>query len=437
MLAIHTLIDLLDSSRAVAALESSLKSWALQLSPSCEVVIDRSAAKEDSRTVSERSVDGRTALTVPAPTDDGGVLVFTTTAPSERLGDSFRRLLVVAGRLFGSSLASLRRSEIAEGEAASLRELSFGSAHDFLGQSDGAKQLAAQIPKLAASDVTLLVEGETGVGKSFVARLVHEQGPRAKEPLRIFNCASLPENLFESELFGHEKGAFTGATVARHGAFEAVGGGTLFLDEVGELSLPNQAKLLRVLEERKFERLGSNRSIDMRARVICATNRDLEQMVATGLFRRDLLFRIAVVRVRVPPLRERVVDIPKLADHMLFDAARSTSRRVRGFAPGALEAICAYSWPGNVRELRNAIEHAVALGEGGLVTAGDLPPMVGAIPQPTEVDLVRLPLDMETLERRAIGAALRASSGNRNRACALLGMTRSTLYNKLKEYGLS
>ncbi len=345
-------------------------------------------------------------------------------------------MLIVAGRLFGSSLSRARRLEVADGEVAALRALSFGTAHEFLGSSDAAKQLAARIPKLAASDVTVLVEGETGVGKTFVARLIHEASARAREPLRVINCATIPETLLESELFGHERGAFTGAVGARPGALEAVGRGTLFLDEIGELTLAGQAKLLRVMEERKFERVGSNRPLELRARVLYATNRDLEELVAAGRFRQDLLFRLAVVRVRVPSLRDRAADIPALAERLLADAAASAGRRVRGFTPAALDLLCRYAWPGNVRELRNALDHAVALGEGSLIDVSDLPPIVPSAIQPADADLVRLPLDVATLERRAVEAALRATGGNRNRAAVLLGLTRSTVYNKIKEYGL-
>jgi transcriptional regulator with PAS, ATPase and Fis domain len=287
--------------------------------------------------------------------------------------------------------------------------------------------------------VTVLLEGETGVGKTFVARLLHETSARAREPLRVINCAAIPENLVESELFGHERGAFTGAVATRAGAFELAGKGTLFLDEIGELSFANQAKLLRVLEERRFERVGGAESIDVRARMVFATNRDLEEMVAAKTFRSDLFFRVSVVRVKIPALRDRGEDLVLLAKQILSDVAQSAPRRISGFSPEALELIKGYAWPGNVRELRNAIEHAVALGDGALVGVGDFPASLAAArpAQPADLDLVRLPLDLASLERRGIEAALRETNGNRAKAAALLGINRTTLYVKLKEFGVT
>jgi DNA-binding NtrC family response regulator len=435
MAAVHALIEVLDPALDRGSLAEALATWSSEQTPSCTVDVRRGL--EASPEVAEHAEDGATVIVVPAPADDPVSLAFSCPAPAETVPDSFRRMLVVAGRLYGSSLARLRRAEVADGEVAALRALSFGTAHDFLGSSPAAQQLASRIPRLALSDVSVLLEGETGVGKTFVARLIHEASPHAREPLRVINCAAIPEALVESELFGHERGAFTGAVGSRVGALEAAGRGTLFLDEIGELSLGSQAKLLRVLEERKFERVGSNHTIELRARVLSATNRDLDEMVSAGKFRQDLLFRVAVVRLRVPPLRERGEDLIELARQLLGDAAQSAGRRVVGFTAEATALIRRYSWPGNVRELRNAIDHAVALGEGSLVDCGDLPPLLApAEDQPADPDLVRLPLDLPTLERRAVEAALRATGGNRLRAAALLNVNRSTLYNKMREYGL-
>jgi DNA-binding NtrC family response regulator len=437
MASVYGLIEVLDRAQDIASLEAALRGWSATLAPACTVDVQHGPDAQTSSTISVHADGDRTVITLPAPSEDPTSLAFKCPTSADRITESFRRMLVVAGRLFGSELGRLRRLEVADGEVSALRQLSFGTATSFLGSSLAAQQLAARLPRLSASDVSVLIEGETGVGKTFVARLVHEASGRAKEPLRVINCAAIPENLLESELFGHEKGSFTGAAALRVGALEAAGRGTVFLDEVGELPLASQAKLLRVVEERKFERVGSNRTIDFRARLLCATNRDLEKMVAAGEFRQDLLFRIAVVRVRVPALRERAEDIPQLAEQLLSDAARSTGRRVRGFSPAAMHKLSQYGWPGNVRELRNAIEHGVALGEGPLVRVEDLPPGLTPIPeQPSDPELIRLPLDMVTLERRAMEAALRSTNGNRFRAAALLGMNRSTFYNKLKEHGI-
>jgi two-component system response regulator HydG len=327
----------------------------------------------------------------------------------------------------------VRRSEIAQGELSALRAMSFGSSTEFLGASPAAKQLAARIPRVAASDVNALIEGETGVGKTFVARLIHELGSRAAEPLRVINCAAIPESLVEGELFGHERGAFTGAVARRVGALEAAGRGTLFLDEVGELSLPSQAKLLRAIEEKRFERLGSNEPLELKARVLCATNRDLEAMASDGRFRKDLLFRVSVVRLTIPPLRDRGDDLPLLAHQILSDLARGAHRRIAGFSADALQAIKRYAWPGNVRELKNAIEHAIVMGEGSVIEVSDFPEAIAgsAGPASPASDTVTLPLPLAALEARDIEAALRVARNNRKRAAAILGIPRSTLYTKL------
>ncbi len=434
---VYKLIESLDAAVDVPALEVALRAWsaAYAMAPEVDVVAALPGTAASARVVEKHDEHGEgVVVTVPARTDEPTSLVFHCTLP--RLTESFRRMLAVAARVFGSALARLQQQEIVAQEAHSMRDLSFGSARAFLGTSPLAQQVSSMVTRLAASDVAVLLEGETGVGKTFVARLLHETSARARVPLRVLNCAAIPETLVESELFGHERGAFTGAVATRPGVFESAGKGTLFLDEIGELSLANQAKLLRVLEERRFERVGSNAPIDVRARIVFATNRDLEQMVAAKQFRQDLFFRVSVVRLKVPALRERGDDLTMLAKQILSDVAQSAGRRITGFSPAALAAIQGYSWPGNVRELRNALEHAVALGDGALVQVGDLPASLAAhVAQPADLDLVRLPLDLATLERRGIEAALRETNGNRARAAALLGINRTTLYVKLKEFG--
>jgi hypothetical protein len=242
----------------------------------------------------------------------------------------------------------------------------------FPGQSAGAKHIARLVARLTNASTTVLLLGEGGTGKSLLARRLHEGGCRAPHPFRVVNCAALPD-LIETELFGHERGAYTGAVCTRVGTFESAGEGTIFLDEIAELPLASQAKLLRALEERRFERVGSNEPRALEARVIVATNRKLGEMVATGRFREDLYYRISVVRVQVPPLRERRDDIDLLAKIILAEVAAGVGRRVEGFAPDALEAMRAHPWPGNLRELRNVIESAVVLGDGPFITLEDLP----------------------------------------------------------------
>jgi DNA-binding NtrC family response regulator/pSer/pThr/pTyr-binding forkhead associated (FHA) protein len=374
-------------------------------------------------------------LAAPAAGGEAAWVAFTVAEPPRGVTDTTRRLVAIASRLSASSLARIRSLRESREERELLRRTAIGSAHSFLGDSDAAREVARLAGRLATSDAVVLLEGETGVGKTFVARLLHESGARAKLPLRILNCAAIPETLVESELFGHERGAFTGATSAKAGALEAAGGGTVLLDEIGELPLSSQAKLLRVLEDKRFERLGSNRAVRLEARVIAATNRDLDEMVKEGTFRADLFYRIAVVKLRIPPLRERAADLPLLAERLLADLAVSAGRRVVGFAPDAVEAIRRHAWPGNVRELRNAIERALAIGEGSLIRAADLPETVHGAPppQPTDESLVRLPAKLEWLEARAIEAALRSTGGNQRQAAILLGINRVTLHRKLKE----
>jgi DNA-binding NtrC family response regulator len=363
-------------------------------------------------------------------------LVVTLGLRTDDVTEEVLRLVGVAGRITGSALARIASQRALEEDVASLRTMALGSSRAFLGASPAAAEVARLVGRLASSDATALVLGESGTGKSFVARLIHEASPRAREPFRVINCAAIPENLLESELFGHERGAFSGAVAAHAGAFEAVGRGTILLDEIGELALASQAKLLRVLEEKRFERVGSNRPLTVEARVLAATNRDLAAMVASGHFRQDLFYRVSVVSIRVPPLRDRGDDVVVLARQMLADLSANAGRRVTGFDAAAIALVRAYAWPGNVRELRNAIEHALVLGDGPVIGPGDLPEMVrhaGMAPRVARGDMVQLPARLDWLEERAIEAALRSTEGNRTKAAALLGINRVTLYKKLKE----
>ena len=363
-------------------------------------------------------------------------LVVTLSVRSDDVSEEMLRLVGVAGRIAASALARIAAQRALEQDVASLRTMALGSSRAFLGASPAAAEVARLVGRLATSDATALVLGESGTGKSFVARLIHEASPRSREPFRVINCAAIPENLLESELFGHARGAFSGAVAAHAGAFEAVGRGTILLDEIGELALASQAKLLRVLEERRFERVGSNRALTVEARVLAATNRDLAALVASGLFRQDLFYRVSVVSIRVPPLRDRGDDVVVLAKQMLADLGASAGRRVTGFSAAAIALVRAYAWPGNVRELRNAIEHALVLGDGPVIEPSDLPEMVRHAGQPPRVatgDMVQLPARLDWLEERAIEAALRATEGNRTKAASLLGINRVTLYKKLKE----
>lgn len=284
----------------------------------------------------------------------------------------------------------------------------------------------ALVDRVAARDVTVLLLGESGTGKELVARRIHRRSPRNAGPFVAVNCAALPENLAESELFGHEKGAFTGAEARRVGRFEEAGGGTLFLDEVGELSLPLQAKLLRVLEERVVRRVGGNADVPVSIRLVAATNRDLALEVERGGLRRDLYFRLAVVPVTLPPLRERTGDLPLLAVRLLDRlAARHGIPRAELTEP-ASRALERYGWPGNVRELRNVLERALVVRAGAPIRPEDLH-------LPAERPA---PLDEETRDREAAIGALRQSGGNREVAARLLGISVRTLYYRLRRWGL-
>jgi DNA-binding NtrC family response regulator len=331
-----------------------------------------------------------------------------------------------------------------------------------VGQSPRIRELFRRLDRVSASDITVLIQGESGTGKELVARAIHAQGSRREGPFVALSCAAIPESLQESELFGHEKGAFTGATARRAGCFERADGGTLFLDEIGELSASLQAKLLRVLQERTFLRVGGSTEVRSDFRLIVATHRDLGTEVQAGTFREDLFFRIAVMDLDVPPLRERRDDIPLLAAHFLAQAAANHSKRL-SIAPDVIERLTSYTWPGNVRELQNAIERAAVEADGRAIRMRDLPKRVregGAVrpaaanasPGETAAALLELPpagtvsgdssaalrppQTLEEIERDAIAAALERHGGNVAQVVRELGLGRTTLYRKIKKYGL-
>ncbi len=302
---------------------------------------------------------------------------------------------------------------------------------EFVTGDSRVQELLELVERVAPADVPVLVTGESGTGKELIARRIHARSRRAAGPFVAVNAAALPETLADSELFGHERGAFTGAERARTGRFEEAGGGTLFLDEVGELPPALQAKLLRVLEERTVRRLGSERDLPVDVRIVAATNRNLARDVETGTFRRDLYFRLAVVPVALPPLRERPGDIERLARHFVARLAERHRVAVPELTPGALEALRGHSWPGNARELRNALESAVVVRAGEPVRPEDLRLSESAAGRQP------LTLDEETREREAVLEALRRSGGNRQAAAKLLGISVRTLYYRLRRWGLS
>jgi DNA-binding NtrC family response regulator len=308
--------------------------------------------------------------------------------------------------------------------------------HAMVGDSPALRRVLEQIAQVAPTDSTVLIQGETGTGKELVARAIHEAGARRERPLVKLNCAALPRELVESELFGHEKGAFTGALQQRRGRFELADGGTLFLDEVGELPLDTQAKLLRVLQEREFERVGGTRSLHVDVRVIAATNRDLHSEVAAARFRSDLYYRLNVFPVTVPPLRERRQDIPRLVQHFAAKLARKLGRPLEGVSPAFIERASGYDWPGNVRELENVIERAMIMSRGPMLDGAAL---LSAGSHHVPAAASRIEATLEEMERAHIRRVLEGTrwviEGDRG-AARILGLNPSTLRGRLRKLGI-
>ncbi len=303
--------------------------------------------------------------------------------------------------------------------------------HRIIGDSAPMRKVMEMVASLAATDSTVVIRGESGTGKELIAQAIHAASPRRYFPIVPVNCGALPETLLESELFGHERGAFTGAQYRRKGRIEMADGGTLFLDEVGTISPKTQVKLLRVLETKELTRLGGDKPIKVDVRVLCATNQDLEELVRQGSFREDLYYRLNVVTIHVPPLRERREDIPVLAQHFLEKFARQMNRPFRRIEPEAMERLVRHPWPGNVRELANAIERALVVGAPPAVRAEDLPARIGR-----ESGNEAAGETLEDVEREHVRAILERKQWNITHAARALGIDRATLYNKIKKYGL-
>jgi two-component system response regulator HydG len=311
---------------------------------------------------------------------------------------------------------------------------------NIIGRSQSMKNLMEMVSMVAPSDATVLITGESGTGKELIARSLHYNSPRREKPLVVVNCAAIAETLLESELFGHEKGAFTGADKRHEGRFFLANHGTIFLDEIGEMPSTMQAKLLRVLQEREIQRVGGEKTIKVDVRVVAATNRDLEADVAKGQFREDLFYRLNVMPLNVPPLRKRQEDIPLLAQHFSDKFADKNRKTVKGFVPLAMDMLLNYDWPGNVRELENAMERAVILLSGEYITETQLPlNITEKYPDLETLAAIAAPItdgtrSLEEIEKEAILATLKASEGNKAEAARRLGVTRKTLHNKLKSY---
>jgi two-component system, NtrC family, response regulator AtoC len=335
-------------------------------------------------------------------------------------------------------IARALKQQNLEVENVSLRkqlDSKFG-LENIIGESPVMKEIFEIVQQVAPTRATVLLGGESGTGKELVAKAIHQLSPRAKQPFVTVHCAALAPTLLESELFGHEKGAFTGAHERRVGRFEQAQGGTLFLDEIGEIDATIQVKLLRFLGERTFERVGSNKTLTADVRLIAATNKNLEELVKAGKFREDLFFRLRVVEINLPPLRERAGDIPLLAQRFLREFAAENNKAVNDFTADALQMLLNYPWPGNVRELRTAIEHAVVLCRGEKISARDLPPSVRGIHQGETRLSMRNDLTVKEAEKELIVRALKDTDGNRTLAAKKIGMSRRTFHRKLHAYHL-
>jgi DNA-binding NtrC family response regulator len=333
-----------------------------------------------------------------------------------------------------------------EQEVARLKEELSDRYHlrTIVGSSAAMRKVYDQIEKVLESEITVFIAGESGTGKELVAKAIHYASLRSDGPFIDVNCAAIPEGLQESELFGHEKGAFTGAVATHPGKFEQASGGTIFLDEVGEMSPSAQARLLRVLQERVLQRVGGTETIELDVRVISASNRDLATMVEEGSFRQDLFYRLVVFPITLPPLRDRREDIPLLVEHFLEKHARDAGKRVTRVEARAMEAMASHGWPGNVRELENVIHRTLLVSSGLELTFDDLPPGIGGDQgavgatgrQTADAGIGSGTLNLEELEREAIVRAMESNKGNLSDVARQLGIGRSTLYRKLEQYGL-
>jgi Nif-specific regulatory protein len=363
-----------------------------------------------------------------------GVLYVDTLEPQTRFEEHHLELFTAVAAIASLALANVQRLEWLEEER---RRLDAALGHDLIGESLSLREIARLIAKVAPTDATVLLRGESGTGKELVARALHRGSGRADRPFVAINCATLSETLLESELFGHEKGAFTGALARKPGKLEVADRGTLFLDEIGEIPRELQAKLLRALQEREFERLGGSQTIRVDVRVIAATNVDLEKALKEGTFRDDLYYRLNVISIHLPPLRKRREDVPLLASHFAGQASRKLGRPVQGFTPEARACLLRYTWPGNVRELANAIERAVILGDGELIRPEDLPdavlesaPVIGRAP------VTRFHDTLNETKKRLILGAVKEADGNITRAAELLGISPNYLHRLISRLGL-
>ena len=364
-----------------------------------------------------------------------GVIYLDTTEAGASFKESELKLLTVIAGFVAGSIANVQHMEWLESDRERLQS-AIEIEHNMIGTSAAMERVYRFIAKVAPADSTVLIRGESGTGKELVAGAIHQNGPRAKGPFVAVNCAALTETLLESELFGHEKGAFTGAIAQKKGRFELAEGGTIFLDEVGELTLPIQAKLLRVLQEREFERVGGIRSIKPNVRIIAATNRALDKSVADGSFRPDLYYRLNVISLEMPPLRERLADVPLLAKHFMVKYGTKCKRRLSGFSNEAQACLANYAWPGNVRELENAIERAVVLGSTSQIQLEDLPDSLLDSTHAEESVLPRYYQAVRNAKVKLVRDTLAAAGNNVSEAARMLGIHPNNLHRIMRNLGL-
>lgn len=434
----------LDDHREPVVLGHHVPEKQTYMPPSLEVIDlvrneNEAVLAEDRRAIGDLAEEGsgllshRTMICAPV-CYEGQVIALLhlyTSDPLNVLTSDDLDLATAVAQQLGPVLHGLERQSILSSENQQLRE-TLRVETELIGQSEAINRVIEQIGMVAPTTATVLIRGESGVGKELVARSIHFSSPRSDGPFVCLNCAALPESLLESELFGHEKGSFTGATEKKRGKFEVAHQGTIFLDEIGELTLPMQSKLLRILDGHSFERVGGDKPIRVNVRVVAATNRDLEAAVAEGQFRRDLYYRLHVVEIRVPPLCERLDDVPVLAEHFMRRFADEMGRKVEGFSADALKKLRYYHWPGNVRELKNVIERTLVLSRNSIITADDI--WLNTTTMFPSVESPYVPVSLADLEAEHIARTLEFTHWNKSQAASILGIERSTLDRKLKRY---
>src|SRR5580693_1305373 len=398
---------------------------------------DLPAAQEFSDTASVVDRHIRSVLAVPLEIFDRvmGVIYLDASDPAVRFDEDHLQLLTAIGSIAAAALDNARRMEWLEEENRRL-QAEMNVEHNMVGESPRMRDVYQFIGRVASSDSTVLIFGESGTGKELVARAIHQNSGRANKPCVAINCAALAESLLESELFGHEKGAFTGAIVQKKGKLEIAEGGTVFLDEIGELAPSLQAKLLRVLQEREFERVGGTRTIKLDVRLITATNRDLEDEVKKGRFREDLFYRLNVVSLRMPALRERREDIPLLANYFAAKFSKRSNRAVLGVSPHARPYLTNYDWPGNVRELENAIERAVVLGSSDMILPEDLPEAVLERAESAGASMTAFHDSLREAKKQLILNAFEQAQGSYTDAAHLLGLHPNYLHRLIRNLNM-